>query len=165
MIKSFRRIASIVLLVSLLGSNILSLTNAAFHDFLYRALSALPISSLLANSPNSKRKALVKNNVQLKKNIKTIKASSRANNTKVKSISKRITTRTLRRAARNAAQVPVESIPYLGIGIIVAGTALDIKESCDSISDMNEILATLGVEPDKDSAGGESFSICEAKGS
>lgn len=164
MIKSFKRIASIVLLVSLLASNILSLTHAAFHDFLYRALSALPISSLLANSPGSKRKALVKNNYQLKKNIKTIKASSSANNIKVKSISRRITTRTLRRAARNAAQVPAESIPYLGIGIIVAGTALDIKESCDSISDMNEILAVLGVELDKDSAE-ESFNICEVKSS
>lgn len=39
-----------------------------------------------------------------------------------------------------------ESTPYIGIGLVVMSTSLDIKDGCDTIKDVNDIIDSLGEE-------------------
>lgn len=49
-------------------------------------------------------------------------------------------------AAASAAAIPGEAIPLLGFGILVAGTAYELHEACDSMKDLDELYAGLGIE-------------------
>jgi hypothetical protein len=73
------------------------------------------------------------------------------NRVKVKSLSQRMVKRTVRTTTRNLAQIPAESIPYVGAAVIVAATALDIKDACDTLHDLDEIMALAGVEKQQSS--------------
>ena len=41
---------------------------------------------------------------------------------------------------------PGEAIPFLGVGILVAGTAYELHEVCDSMRDLDRFYAGLGME-------------------
>ena len=53
---------------------------------------------------------------------------------------------TKRVAAASVAAIPGEAIPLLGVGIPVAGTAYDLYEACESMRDLDELYAGLGME-------------------
>lgn len=53
--------------------------------------------------------------------------------------------------ARNTAAIPAESLPYVGIGVTLSVTALDIYDACETMKDINGLLVLLGqgqVNPD-----------------
>ena len=53
--------------------------------------------------------------------------------------------------SRNLAAIPAESIPYAGVAVILAVTAADLKDACDTMKDFNTLLVHLGdgvKEPD-----------------
>ena len=54
-------------------------------------------------------------------------------------ITKRIAKRTTRGAIRNIASIPAEAVPYLGIPVIIAITALEIKDACETMKDVDEL--------------------------
>ena len=51
--------------------------------------------------------------------------------------------------ARNVAAIPSESVPYFGIGIIIASTSLDIYDACQTMKDINSLLVLLGQGEEK----------------
>jgi hypothetical protein len=53
--------------------------------------------------------------------------------------------------ARNVGSVPAQSVPYLGIGVIVSMTAMDLYDACLTMKEFNDLLLKLGqgVESDK----------------
>ena len=57
----------------------------------------------------------------------------------------RLTARTKRVAAASLASIPGEAIPFLGFGILVAGTAYELYEACKSMKDLDELYAGLGM--------------------
>ena len=49
-------------------------------------------------------------------------------------------------AAASVAAIPGEAIPLLGVGILMAGTAYELYETCESMKDLDELYAGLGME-------------------
>ena len=53
--------------------------------------------------------------------------------------SKRISRRTVASASRNAGSVVAEAIPVAGVAVVLGVTAWDLKDSCDTMKDLNEL--------------------------
>lgn len=60
----------------------------------------------------------------------------------------RIARRTAVAATRNSSSVVAEAIPYLGIAAILAVTAYDLKDSCDTIKDLHEL--DVAIDPNNE---------------
>ena len=60
----------------------------------------------------------------------------------------RIARRTAVAATRNSSSVVAEAIPYLGIAAMLAVTAYDLKDSCDTIKDLHEL--DVAIDPNKE---------------
>ena len=99
----------------------------------------------LKNTNDSLKKTnknlVVKNNTLQKQNKNLLK-----NKKHISKITKRIMTRTSIGAARNLASVPVEAIPTVGVAAVVGVTAFELKEACETMKDMNELNALMGIE-------------------
>lgn len=61
----------------------------------------------------------------------------------VKVASKRLATRTAANALRNVSSVTAQSIPVIGTGIVLAVTAWDIYDACETLKDINEVNAVF----------------------
>ena len=48
-------------------------------------------------------------------------------------------------ATAGIAAIPGKAIPLLGTGILVAGTAYELYEACESMKDLDELYAGLGM--------------------
>jgi|GEM_PF-1785126 hypothetical protein len=57
--------------------------------------------------------------------------------------------RAVRSSTRSIAAIPLESVPFLGVTTIIATTAWEIRDTCNTLDDMAEIQRHLGQEPDK----------------
>lgn len=123
------------MLISLLISNGLTLFNNQFYGSLYSALGHLVPNSWKNNSPAKKLSTKTKA-------LKKIKA-------KIKMITQRVTKRTARNISANIAAIPAESIPAVGIGVVIAITAMDLHDACDDLKDMDELssLMDINIEP------------------
>ncbi|SMG67315.1 conserved hypothetical protein, membrane [methanotrophic bacterial endosymbiont of Bathymodiolus sp.] len=159
MFKQTRAIIGLVLIIVLLATNILTLSNSRTHDVLYGFIARLPFSSLKKNSPTSRHKKLLKENTLIKKDVsslkqKNIKLSKGVN--KAKQLSRVISKRTFRNVSKNIAAISAEAVPYIGVGTMLAVTAMDIKDACDTMKDMDNLLIALGVAENSD----ETVKIC-----
>lgn len=110
----------------LIITNILSFTSAAFHIAVSGMLSATAgietvMSKVLAQ--NAERKVVVKR------------------------IGGRIAGRTRKLVVSTVASLPGEAIPYLGVGVLLAATAYELKVACDNIKDIEELHSVLEIEP------------------
>lgn len=61
-----------------------------------------------------------------------------------KKVATGVRNRLARGVARNVSAIPAESVPYLGIGVIVSMTALDLYDACETMKDVNGLLVKLG---------------------
>ena len=68
-----------------------------------------------------------------------------ANKKAVSQITKRITRRTIVGAVRNIAAAPAELVPWAGVAVIFGVTALEIKDACATIEDMDEIRRSMDI--------------------
>jgi len=133
----------------LISLNALSLLNSAVHNALYGVLDGLLPSSFLADSVTNKSKAK-------DKALKKAKADLRKSNAKLASTRKKVTltrNKIQRRVARNISinlgSIPAESIPVLGIATIVGVTAMDLKDACDTMSDLDELSTSISLAQDE----------------
>lgn len=120
-----KNISIAAIILALLSTNFFSITNARFHESLYDLISLLPYDSFLKNSLINK---------------------VRSNKSVVHAVSKRIIKRTVKNVATNVGSVVAESIPFIGPATILVVTALDIKDGCDNVHDMQEIDKAFGIE-------------------
>lgn len=60
-----------------------------------------------------------------------------------KKVSDRVATRSVKNAFRNAGSLAGEAIPYVGVGIMYAVTALDIQDACANLRDVNEMNSAM----------------------
>lgn len=147
-------------IIGLIFTNILTLSNNSFHNLLYKGVSHIPFEYLTKNSPskkyeslNSKHNNLKIKNKELTSSHRLLKANynSKLNNIKkTKNIAQRISARSAKNAIVNISAIPAESVPYLGISFIVAATAYDINDACSNMKDMDEIMSILEIESDND---------------
>ena len=47
-------------------------------------------------------------------------------------------------ALRNVATMPAEVLPFIGVGVVVGITALEIKEACETMKDLEELNQLIG---------------------
>ncbi|MBC7153072.1 MAG: hypothetical protein H5U19_00315 [Rhodobacteraceae bacterium] len=64
----------------------------------------------------------------------------------VKDTSRRVESRVTKSTARNLASMGGEALPYVGVGVIVAATAWEIKDACSLLREMNEL--SVAFDPD-----------------
>lgn len=65
------------------------------------------------------------------------------------STASRIGQRAVRMSTRSIAAIPLESVPILGVTTIIATTAWEIRDTCATLDDMDEIQRQIGQEPNK----------------
>ena len=116
---------TVLIIIALLTSNCRTLFNSAFYGALYGSLINVVPFQWHKNSLHEKWST---NNAQLK-----------SIETKTKKIANRVSKRTIRNITTNLAAVPAESIPFLGMATILAITAMDLKDACDDMKDMDEL--------------------------
>lgn len=169
-LKTSKRIGLISIFIGLISTNILSITNASFHDLLAGLLSKLPShTELMSQSKTSKFKQLANKNKTLQKQNKSLQKQNNAFSQKTKlrrnklikaqAISRRIAFRTARNVGMNVGSVFGSAIPYLGIGTLLAVTGADVYSGCKTMNDTNELLRLF----DANELKSEEHNVCGMK--
>lgn len=73
-----------------------------------------------------------------------------------KAMATSVRTRLAKGVVRNNAAIPAEAIPYIGIGVTLSVTALDVYDACQTMREINELMKLLGL-------GEESADFCGMK--
>lgn len=60
--------------------------------------------------------------------------------------------RTYRNVSRHVAGMPAVAIPYVGAGVTAAMTALDIREGCEALRELNEMNRAMQLDAENDAA-------------
>ena len=160
--SAFRNTLSLGFFLTLIASNIFLVTSSKFHSMATALVESLPINSLLDDSPSKKTKKLEAENRKLRNENQRLVSEKKVRAQKLvraKQVSRRIAQRTARNVASDLTTMVGEATPYLGIGLVVASTALDAKDGCDTMKDVNEILAALEDEQEPE----DSNQVCGIK--
>ena len=133
MLTTIKRVILITTFLSLILTNILTLTSMAFNA----ALSGLMASRLGISTVTSKmQKQIDSKSIPLKKQAATRRFGSR------------LASRTKRVAAKSIAAIPAESIPFLGVAVLIADTGYELYAACETLRDLDVLYADLGM-PDE----------------
>ena len=57
----------------------------------------------------------------------------------------RLATRTKRVAAKSIAAIPAESIPFIGVAVLIADTGYELYAACESMRDLDQLYSDLGM--------------------
>lgn len=83
-------------------------------------------------------------------------AARKADAKHAKLVAQSVKARLTRTVVRNQTALPAEAVPYLGIGVAVSVTAMDIYDACQTMKDFNTLLVRLGEgEPDPEFCGAQ----------
>ncbi len=130
----------------MMASNIFLITNSAYHSWFSNLLEKVPIEGLLANGPSRINIKLKAENKSLRKDNNKLKYNARSYSSKIKvinNISRKIAIRTVRNVSTDVGELAFRATPYIGLGLLILGTAQDIKDGCDTLNDVNQILYAL----------------------
>jgi hypothetical protein len=123
------------------------------------------LSSWVENSPTKRYARLVQENSSLKKMNQELVNIKNIHYAKVRDVASKIAKRTVRNTAYNLSSIPSEAIPYLGIAVVLAVTASDIKDACSNMKDIDEMISTLGLKDgqnEKDKICGQNIPLRDA---
>ena len=90
-------------------------------------------------------KELTAGNARLKQSLATSQAAARK-------FSAQLARRTYRNVSRHVAAMPAVAIPYVGAGVTASMTALDIREGCEALRELNEMNRAMQLEPESEAA-------------
>ena len=139
-IKSISHSAVLATLIfSLLVTNFLTLTSSIVHNALYGLLDSIHVTRYFSDTPTQRTQ-------KLKAEKKALVTKQQKRIHKIKGVTSRIAKRTARNVGVNVASVPAEALPWLGVASVVGVTAMDIKDGCDTMKDMNGLLQELDLE-------------------
>ena len=156
LIKLFFKILKIIshtavlltLCISLLITNFLTLTSSTVHDALYDVLDRMHVTKNFSDTPSKRTAQLRKQKQSLKDKNHALIEKSKQRTTKIKGITSKIAKRTVRNVGVNVASVPLEAIPWVGIASVVGVTAMDVKDGCDTMKDINSLMKDMELEQD-----------------
>ncbi len=57
----------------------------------------------------------------------------------------RLATRTKRVAAKSIAAIPAESIPFVGVAVLIGDTGYELYAACETVRDLDELYSELGM--------------------
>ena len=124
--------------LGLIGTNVLTLTSTAFNTaisgLLATSLGVKTVSSLLQSKIASQDLALKKHKAQL-----TSKKQA------ARRFGSRLTQRTKKVTAKSIAAIPAESIPLIGIAVLIADTSYELYAACETVRDLDDLYGSLGI--------------------
>ena len=124
--------------IVLIASNILTLTSTAFNaavsGLLGTALGVRTVSSMMQSKITSQQRAITKQ-----------RAATIRNKAATRKFGARLASRTRRVAAKSIAALPAESIPFLGIAVLIADTGYELYAACETITDLDQLYSDLGL--------------------
>ena len=138
MLRWTKRISITILLLTLLATNVLTLTDTAFNaglsGLMGTYLGVKTVSSAMQAKLASKDAAIKKHQASVTKR----KAATRKFGT-------RLTSRTKRVVGKSIAAIPAESIPFLGVAVLIADTGYEIYAACETLRDLDELYLSLDI--------------------
>jgi hypothetical protein len=133
-----KRLLLILGFLALIATNILTLTSTAFNAALSglvgTVLGIRTVSSMMQTKLAGQDKA-----------IKTNKATANKRKAATRRFGTRLAKRTKRVAAKSIAAIPAESIPFIGVAVLIADTGYELYAACQSIKDLDGLYAQLGM--------------------
>jgi len=57
----------------------------------------------------------------------------------------RLATRTKRVAAKSIAAIPAESIPFIGVAVLIADTRYELYAACETAKDLDQLYGDFGM--------------------
>jgi hypothetical protein len=55
------------------------------------------------------------------------------------------TAKTTRVAAKNIADIPAESIPFIGVAVLLVDTGYELYAACETVRDLDQLYVDLGM--------------------
>ena len=138
--------------LALITTNILTLTSTAFNA----AVSGLIGTALGIRTVSSAMQTKIASQDKVIKKQKTVTANRKAATRK---FGTRLTSRTKRVAAKSIAAIPAESIPFIGVAVIIADTGYELYAACETVRDLDQLYSDLGME--EELPGDTTRSICD----
>jgi hypothetical protein len=138
MITWSKRLLLTASFLALITTNILTLTNTAFNaalsGLMSTALGVRTVSSMMQSKIASQDKA-----------VKKHKATTLKRKAATRKFGARLTSRTKRVAAKSIAAIPAESIPFIGVAVLIADTGYELYAACETVRDLDEFYVELGM--------------------
>lgn len=171
--RAIRTVLVIFSMLGLLASNVASLVSASAHDWMHSALARVlaiggaPLADrALSDSPKARTEQTVRArtqdletrnrhlteayqdqarqleqvNVRNRQLAHQLEISGRHAKDTVAAVHRRLA----KGVSRNLAALPAEAVPYLGIGVTLAVTSLDVYDACQTMKDFNTLLTMMG---------------------
>jgi hypothetical protein len=66
---------------------------------------------------------------------------------------KGLATRTKRVAAKSIAAIPAESIPFIGVAVLIADTGYEFYAACETVQDLDQLYVELGMDDEVEGDG------------
>jgi hypothetical protein len=131
--------------LALIATNILTLTHTAFNTALSGLmgtyLGVRTVSSMMQTKFASKNAAIKKQRATIKKH----KANSLRRKVATRRFGTRLASRTKRVVGKSIAAIPAESIPFLGVAVLIADTGYEIYAACETMGDLDQLYSELGM--------------------
>ena len=138
MISWTKRLFITTSFLALIAANILTLTNSAFNA----AVSGLMGTALGIRTVAATLQTKIANQ---DRTISKHRASSRESKAATRRFGTRLANRTRRVAAKSIAAIPAESIPFIGVAVLIADTGYELYAACESLRDLDQLYADLGM--------------------
>lgn len=133
-----KRLLLTATIAGLLATNVLTLTSAAFNTavsgLLASTLGVRTVSGALQSKVAAQKTALQKH-----------RAAAVQRKAAARHFGRRLASRTKRVAAKSIAAIPAESIPVIGVAVVIAGTSYELYAACETVRDLDRLYAGLGV--------------------
>ena len=133
-----RRLLLALCFVGLIGTNLLTLTSAAFNTALSGMVGATLGVKTVSSALHSR---LASQNTLIKKQRAEVVQRKAA----TKRFGTRLASRTKRVAAKSIAAIPAEAIPFIGIAVLIADTGYELYAACETLNDLDTLYTELGV--------------------
>lgn len=151
--SSLVKVKSMLLALSLAGllaTNIATLVSASAHDFFHSVVWHILAIRGEAFADGAMRQSSHSKNLELSVKNQKLAEQLDVNAKTAKTTASKIYGRLKKGVLRNTAALPAESVPYLGIGVTLAVTTLDLYDACSTMSDINSLLKMMGQGEEED---------------
>ena len=138
MLTWIRRLLLTASFLALIITNVLTLTSAAFNT----AVSGLMGTALGIRTVSSALQSKIAAQDKTIKKQAAVQANRKAATRK---FGTRLASRTKRVAAKSIAAIPAESIPFIGVAVLIADTGYELYAACETVRDLDQLYADLGM--------------------
>ena len=71
----------------------------------------------------------------------------------------RLASRTQRVSAKSIAAIPAESIPFIGVAVLIADTGYELYAACETVKDLDQLYSEVGMV--EEVPGDAMHSVCD----